>query len=79
MVLTTQNPPANNLHVLTAMEITQLTLGCAAWKREKEIWKIKYNHDIPFPKARKIVEITLPARSYSSNTSHTKPFLPRMP
>ena len=26
MVLTTQNPPANNLNMLTAKEITQLTL-----------------------------------------------------
>ena len=37
---------------------------CAAWKREKEILKIKYTQDIPFPEARKIVETTLAAQSY---------------
>ena len=36
MVLTTQNPPANNLYVLTAMEITRLTRDCASWKRKKK-------------------------------------------
>jgi len=41
---------------------------CEAWKREKEIMKIKYTQDIPFPEARKLVESTFPARSYSRVT-----------
>ena len=52
----------------TAMEITQLTQDYAAWKREKETLKIKYTQDIPFPEAKKIVETTLSAWSYSGIT-----------
>ena len=40
----------------------------AAWKRKKEILKIKYTQHIPFPEVRKIVETTLLAWSYSRVT-----------
>ena len=40
MVQTTQNQPANNLNVLTVMEITWLTLGSVQHgKEKKKSWK----------------------------------------
>ena len=57
IVLTIQNPPANNLNVLIPMEITRLILGSVQYgKAKKEILKMKYIQDIHFAEARKIVE-----------------------
>ena len=36
MVLTIQNPPANNLNVVTAMEITQLILGSVQHGKDRK-------------------------------------------
>ena len=49
---------------------------CVIWKREKEVNRIKFTNNIPFPEARKIVQNTnlFPTKSYSdaakSNTQH---------
>ncbi|MES9994112.1 MAG: hypothetical protein ABW098_19340 [Candidatus Thiodiazotropha sp.] len=43
---------------------------CQAWNTEKEILKVKYTRNIPFPEARKIVEsyTAAPGKSYASIT-----------
>ena len=41
---------------------------CEAWKKEKDIIKIKYTQNISFPKAPKIAMTTYPAWSYSRVT-----------
>ena len=54
---------------------------CPAWKKEKEILKIKYTNNISFPEARKIVnekQIQISEKSYASiikSTSHTSEYV----
>ena len=67
-VLTTQNPPGNNLNVLTKMEITRLTLGSVQHGKEKKNPENKIYSKHPFSRGKKIFETTLQAWSYSRVT-----------
>ena len=47
---------------------------CKMWKKEKEILRIKYTQNIPFPEARKIVEATKYADVSKKNIPNTSIF-----
>ena len=53
MVLTTQNPPANDLDMLTAVEITRLTLDSVQLGKEKKDPGNKIHSRHSFPRGKK--------------------------
>lgn len=59
------------INASTAMVIIHFfSRDCPTWKKEKEIFKIKYEKSLTFPEARKTVEdqYTAPGKSYASIT-----------
>ena len=76
MVLTTQNPPANDLNMLTVMDITQPTLSSVQHGKEKN-FKNTIHSRYPFSRGKKNCRNPLPSYVLlKSNTAHTKPFHP---